>query len=109
MTAIEAIDRLIKAVKAGTGNVGPMAYEAGLRTENVYVFEAYNGSLDAAKALHEALLPGWDWCVTKDGASVYSPDDNSPFDCDGKQTIQARAWLLAILRAHRHQIAAGGE
>ena len=58
---------------------------------------AYEGSLDAAKLLHEAVLPGWDWCIMPDGASVYSPHDNSP--TDGDSPCPARAWLLAILRA----------
>lgn len=62
---------------------------------------AYHGSLDAAKALHDALLPGWfpglsqnvhdgHWYAwvqtTVECASAFN---NNP----------ARAWLLAILRA----------
>jgi hypothetical protein len=58
--------------------------------------EAYNGSLDAAKALHEAVLPGCKWGVGDvwsgvywDGYYLHEPSDDNP----------ARAWLLAILRA----------
>jgi hypothetical protein len=66
---------------------------------------AYHGSPDAAKALHEAVLPGWDvlnigqddcygWIVgvkkIDGGAGVWwGRNWNNP----------ARAWLLAILRA----------
>lgn len=65
---------------------------------------AFNGSLDAAKALHEALLPGWEWgrmvshgtmvVATKTGRyQSYSADADNP----------ARAWLLATLRAYAAQ------
>lgn len=63
---------------------------------------AWSGSLDAAKLLHEALLPGWRWTRHHDGeievwaTGVLSrrwgrSDDKDP----------ARAWLLAILKAYR--------
>ena len=56
---------------------------------------ANQGSLDAAIALHEAVLPGWGFCVTQVGANVegsveaYYSDNINP----------ARAWLIAIIRA----------
>jgi hypothetical protein len=61
----------------------------------------HNGSLDAAKALHEAVSPGWHINLTLDFCSVF-PDGN-----DGEQlahtgqcdTNPARAWLIAILKA----------
>lgn len=63
--------------------------------------EAFCGSLDAAKALHEAVLPGWDGSVHTYGiAQVRLRDDRG----DVRNTIigefpncPARAWLLAIL------------
>ena len=68
---------------------------------------AYGGSLDAAKALHEAVLPGWRWDVTVHAASVQDskakPNPRFPSSWglfDGCITDNpARAWLLAILRA----------
>jgi hypothetical protein len=62
---------------------------------------AYKGSLDAAKALHEAVLQGWHINLTLDFCSVF-PDGN-----DGEQLAHtgqcndnpARAWLIAILKA----------
>lgn len=60
-----------------------------------------NGSLDAAKALHEAMLgDGFNYCIHSDSASVmtwahtvigqtFSARDKKP----------ARAWLIAIIKA----------
>lgn len=59
---------------------------------------AYCGSLDAAKALHDALLPGWDWGVYADKSCWLGSMD---IDFSEKSTCPARAWLLAILKAYR--------
>ena len=98
---------LIEAVEAGEVRMSqcasafPSESAGGLCTWH-RVWAAYNGSLDAALALHNALLPGWfpgmsqnihhghwfAWVQNK--ASMHSTaQDNTP----------ARAWLLAILRA----------
>ena len=65
-------------------------------------YAAYNGSLDAALRLHEALLPGWElthmgqheagWMVAV--ARLGPPTRHE----GGHPTTPARAWLLAILR-----------
>lgn len=99
------LDKLIEAVEGG--NVRPYVIEelASLVFDfRVYgdIARAYHGSLDAAKALHEALLPGWRWTRHHDGeievwaTGVLSrrwgrSDDKDP----------ARAWLLAVLKAYR--------
>ena len=58
-----------------------------------------NGSLDSAKALHEAVLPGWEWHLGPSNAKIY-PYNGSPVKSwDGMAENPARAWLLAILRA----------
>ena len=72
---------------------------------NDWLHDAFNGSIDAAKALHEAVLPGWGWHVRqdeKDGSchahTLYPKFRVSP----GGHTTEsnpARAWLLAILEA----------
>jgi hypothetical protein len=64
---------------------------------------AYHGSLDAALRLHEALLPGWDyhlWNLGRDeaGADVAHHEHGQQQD-SAISSNQARAWLLAILRA----------
>ena len=108
------IQGLIEAVEAGTLQEhawGGMEWPEGLSWSTVQY--AYAGSLDAAKALHDALLPGWWWavgtCKVSDDARV-SPDDDLRAP-DGGEWAEytdidrrppgnpARAWLLAILRA----------
>lgn len=72
-----------------------------------HAHDAYNGSLDAAKALHEAVLPGWNWLVGTNTVLVSMPDgERMP---DGRTGLvagssksgidPARAWLIAILKA----------
>jgi hypothetical protein len=63
--------------------------------------KAYNGSLDAAKALHEAVLPEWHWNVSKDGvARIVIPSRLRTIPTVGRSdSSTARAWLLAILKA----------
>lgn len=61
-----------------------------------------NGSLDAALALHDAVLPNWTWAVStyheqEAMATIYYKSHNpsrQAFDYD-----PARAWLIAILNA----------
>lgn len=59
---------------------------------------AFHGSLDAAKRLHDALLPGW-WATmrysTRPLVTVGDVDDEFRAQDDNL----ARAWLLCILRA----------
>ena len=67
---------------------------------------AFNGSLDAAKALHEAVLPGWSPSVGQNAhhgywfATVMRAENGTiAADTTGTGPCPARAWLLAILRA----------
>ena len=60
--------------------------------------QKFTTSLDAAKALHEAVLPEWGWRIQDCGilcAIVVKGD--TLFEAISTQA--ARAWLLAILRA----------
>lgn len=63
---------------------------------------ALKGSLDAAKALHEAVLPGWGVSLqTADGfgyVMLFAQDPARKTDTV-ENAIPARAWLLAILKA----------
>lgn len=63
-------------------------------------YEAFSGSLDAAKALHEALLPGWEWNVWRTQADDYACHVGSADTVFAGNP--ARAWLLAILDALAH-------
>ena len=89
-----ALKDLLATVEAGT--VGQwFNWNSGIKGHGTNARLAYNGSLDAAMALHEAVLPGWGFCVTQVGANVegsveaYYSDNINP----------ARAWLIAIIRA----------
>jgi len=67
--------------------------------EWLHCFDAYHGSLDAAKALHDAVLPGWGWETSHLlKAQVYHMECYSPI-FGAQLNNPARAWLLAILAA----------
>jgi len=63
----------------------------------------FHGSLDAAKALHEAVLPGFDAEVAFAKPSlvtIYQPFDDEWEEISRAESENpARAWLLAILEA----------
>jgi len=112
-----ALQALLERVEAGDDQApfwkvwlpenedGPLAFVAQ---------RAFHGSLDAAKALHEAVLPGW--AVDRMGiwpggiASVRIVGTHIGHDGDrwhnfkdgeaeGVSPIPSRAWLIAVLRA----------
>lgn len=103
-----ALDKLIEAVEAGS--VVIYDRETGLdNSELILVQKALEGSLDAALALHEALLTGWDWEVCndmRDQTALVWPKGHSVKAINGHLEFvdwptPARAWLLAILSAYR--------
>ena len=107
--AMSDLRALIEAVEAGEVRMSqcasafPSESAGGLCTWH-RVWAAYHGSLDAAKALHEALLTGYGWCVGPWGARVWLYSDRPEWDRPVRQEVEktfapARAWLLAILRA----------
>ena len=65
------------------------------------LFNAYDGSLDAAKLLHEAVLPGWFGGVSENihGHGWYGWVQTNERHMEARSDQPARAWLLAILRA----------
>ncbi len=115
MTRIDALRALYEAVKAGEARsdwmpwIDPTDRTRGLLPYRFADFPAaYFGDLNAALALHEAVLPGWFFCIANNSAFVTKPDGPMivPFDWDGdmgqyhaEATTPARAWLLAILAA----------
>lgn len=123
MTDTKALDALIEAVEAGNNfGIIPKAQAVLAEFDPNYgvgetVCSAFDGSLDAAKALHEALLPWWAlqelsmWpgingqCTAtlwgthiKDGELWHHHSDGRQ---DAASSTPARAWLLAILKAYR--------
>ena len=99
----DAITALREQVEAGDHRVGMWdAVRSPLHPHAPeYARQAFLGSLDAAKALHEALLPGWKWDVNTAGASVFMMAHPHDGNAHGHRddTNPARAWLIAILRA----------
>lgn len=115
MTRKEALADLIAKVEAGEERYPFSWANEGYNTGDLFdsrdnVNRAYNGSLDAAKDLHEAVLPGWivhdfsqnsrsmGWNIvlaSKSGTYSTSHQGGNVGFCDSP----ARSWLLAILRA----------
>ena len=62
---------------------------------------AHCGSLDAAKALHEAVLPGWVAGVSENlhGHGWYGWAQTHEEHVEARNDNPARAWLIAILEA----------
>jgi hypothetical protein len=101
------LDKLIAAVEAGDDARVILKSDAAGDRHMQQVSHAFHGSLDAAKALHDALLPGW---VTWDASHTYfgyewslTNGDDAVYTCS--KDTPARAWLLAILRAYRWTLA----
>jgi hypothetical protein len=108
MTRAEAQAALIAKVEAGEWTVTHWrdfdvfdGAETADTPRPVLAHRSYHGSLDAAKELHEAVLPEWEWTIffnntTGHMAVLDGPDFSTP-EIGGESP--ARAWLLAILRA----------
>jgi hypothetical protein len=97
----DALTELLAKVEAGTLWRGDVKRVTDLKLNKHLVFQSNHGSLDAAKALHEAVLGvGFNYSIHKDSASVMT----WAHTVEGK-TINAinanpaRAWLIAILKA----------
>ena len=106
MTRKEALAELIAKVEAGEPILHPLP--AWWTTKEwVNSVEAFEGSLDAAKALHEAVLPGAWAHVRYAGKYGHATVDVKGEEYDANNADNpARAWLLAILRALHAQEAA---
>lgn len=109
---LNALDKLIEAVEAGY-HFRLEGMEDALPFAGWDAFiGAFNGSLDAALALHEALLPGW---IVHDFSNnsrsmgwtmviASEAGDYHTSHAGGKVGFcetPARAWLLAVLKAYR--------
>lgn len=107
------IRALIEVVEGGTATMHDFA--SPFPSESAYgkttwgtAHNAYSGSLDAAKGLHEALLPGWPYTIENVTGQTYrawtdkARNLRQPGFSD-RGPCPARAWLLAILRAYEAQ------
>lgn len=102
LTALKALEQ---AVVAGGVNVPTFYHSAkvALPESPSLALQAYNGSLDAAKKLHEAVLSDeWgamlaDWGPQNEWTCDLSAQLFEPVESGNK--CPARAWLLSIIRA----------
>ena len=97
------LEKLIAAVEAGTASADDFGatFPHAHHFEHTHAWGAYEGSLDAAKRLHDALLPGWIYNLAPSFCHVFPATDNGDQDASTGQSDQpARAWLLAILRGY---------
>ena len=104
MTRLEELKDLRAKVQAGAWDFSPTAsarvvftYKSASADDlGLTARAAFEGSLDAAKALHDAVLPGWSWNLASDAsAGVWGPMAT----CVGYSSTPARAWLIAILES----------
>jgi hypothetical protein len=90
----DALRKLIEAVEANEPIPVMRADELGM--SHTLFMDALDGSLDAARALHEAVLPpDHQWVV----GSMRDGKRSLTFSGAGDEPNPARAWLLAILKA----------
>lgn len=99
----QALRELRKRVEAGEWPADFLAIDSNsdlAKVTTATMYGAFSGSLDAAMALHEAVLPGWVMeSVHLHGEVAIKrrrPLDTAYGYADGNP---ARAWLLAILAA----------
>ena len=111
MTRKQDLADLIEQVEAGKDGTeidGALVMRV-LGVDQVVLFSYALGddfrALGAAKALHEAVLPEWDWVIgrTNGGLTIHA---NVGGQAEAFEDCHARAWLLAILRA-LHAMEAG--
>jgi len=116
MTDKQALRALIEAVEAaGWGvtdwrNFQDIPAGNSLTPGPILAHRAYQGSLDAAKALHEALLGAerYGYGIGPWGARVWIYSSLPDWDRSVRQEVDlvnnpARAWLIAILKAYEAQ------
>lgn len=68
----------------------------------VTAYNAFSGSLDAATALHEALLPGWFWEVSDDAEVTLMHSlgaGHGHVHIEPSNRAPSKAWLLAQIDA----------
>mgnify|MGYP001810870771 CR=1 FL=1 len=97
---LDALRALLEQVEAGTWPADFLAIDNGIHgVTTATMYAAFSGSLDAAKALHEAVLPGWEWRLRDEGAAWVwrTPSDLQSSQEEVDDT--ARAWLICIIRA----------
>jgi len=103
-----ALEALLARVEAGAISTDEIMDAFGNGWDDIRVLAAFDGSLDAAKELHQALLPDCNQYTIDEGPSgcgakiVIWPTGllgELEMLFDGYDVTPSRAWLGAILRA----------
>ena len=100
LAMIEAGDRI--GVKAFLREMASASRDKGELFMSYDMEKAFDGDLNAAKVLHEELLPTRSCGITfggEYGATVTFPPTWDDLSLSQSHAIPARAWLIAILRA----------
>ena len=96
MTRKEAMQAMLEKITAGEffGDLPrPLEFHTDL------CFKAFSGDLNAAKSLHESVLPGWLWGRHYSG-QMWIEQNTMPGYSErfyGKSPDPAVAWLMAII------------
>ena len=97
MTRKTKLEALLAKAEAETFDRWSTSSTPFTSPQKFFIQRAYDGSLDAAEALHEAVLPEHVWLALKSGSCSVG------LDCDVWQgeckSNPARAWLIAIIKA----------
>jgi hypothetical protein len=98
---ITALKAMLAKVEAGSFKWNAWAEPPLDRSLMGKVEDAYSGSLDAAKKLHEAVVPDWGWMrYNTGGVSLVRKIDGNVVSHTGINLGNpARAWLIAIIKA----------
>lgn len=114
---LQALKELHAAVKAGTATQYSIFMEAHVKTEwqaleqefRHEAWKAHNGDLNAARALHDALLPdmGWEILWVAKYPNLMNSNNGHQYRASvgwgrswyGTNDDPARAWLIATLSA----------
>ena len=98
----QALTDLLVKIEAGEWFPGLCQQAFGGGESYGYAYDAYKGSLDAAKALHEAVLPDWFYIDLLCRGKRYTAHISVDVFCyteTGVSDNPARAWLIAIIKA----------
>lgn len=111
---LDALRELLAKLEAGdfplmhkTLSAAGIAHNSYGQDQRGYAWESFNGSLDAAKALHEAVLPEWNMemeicgqytavSVANDETGQWEEGADNPY---AEPCNPARAWLIAVIKA----------
>ena len=93
----QALTDLLVKVEVG-GDIFPNDFPSGFK-KVPRAIGAFEGSLDAAKALHEEVLPEWSWQKMPDGTIHMMHEITFDTSSGHYNDNPARAWLIAIIKA----------